>query len=456
MKLIKTVPQQNLYFHQEEISEGNAPATTEDCIVNVFDDITYQEVLGFGGAFTESAAYNYSLMDDATKKLFMELYFDRQNGIGYNMGRTHINSCDFSVDIYSYVKEGDTDLSSFHIDRDKKYIIPFLKDAMKYCDDELFLFASPWSPPAYMKDNSSMIRGGKLKDEYKTVWAKYYAKYIKAFANEGIKISAITIQNEPHAVQSWESCWYEPEDEASFIGTYLIPALDRENLSDVKIIIWDHNKERVYDRAKKVLSTSAVNERVWAVGHHWYSGDHFDGLRLVYEQLHKPLICTEFCGGIDSDAHVLAERYIKEMCGNFNNYEIGSCDWNILLSNDGGPYHNRTEKSTARPGVIYESKDGGCHAPILYHQAEKKMIVTPIYYYIGHFSKYVMRHAKRIATTKYTEQIAVCGFQNPDNSIAVVLANLADNPAPITLRRNDICTSIELEPHSAATVLFEK
>ena len=199
MKIIKSIPSENIYFNESVIEAGNKPEKTEKYVVNVFDEIKYQSVLGFGGAFTESAAYLYSLLSNTQKKQFMETYFSREKGIGYNFGRTHINSCDFSLDIYSYVEEGDRELKTFNIDRDRKYIIPFIKDAIQYCSDELVLFASPWSPPAFMKDNDSAVQGGSLKEEYKEVWARYYAKYIKAMAREGITISAITVQNDRQA-----------------------------------------------------------------------------------------------------------------------------------------------------------------------------------------------------------------------------------------------------------------
>ena len=454
MKIITSIPKKNVYFSESEMELGSAPEYTEGTIINVFDNIEYQEIFGFGGAFTESAAYNYSLMDEKTKNEFIRSYFDKEKGIGYNLGRTHINSCDFSLDIYSYVEDGDIELKTFNIERDKKYIIPFIKDALSYIDEELFLFASPWSPPAYMKDNESVIGGGSLKEEYKKVWAKYYCKYIKAYKEEGITISGLSVQNEPIAKQTWESCYYSPDDEREFLEKYLIPTLDEEGLSDIKIMIWDHNKERVYDRAKAVLSSKKVNDRVWAVAHHWYTGDHFDCLRLVYEDLHKPLFCTEFCGDIDSDGIELAERYAKEMCNNFSNYEIASCDWNLLLSTDGGPYHNRNAVSESKPGVIYESKDRGCHAPILYDKEKNKMIYTPIYYYIGHISKFVKRGAKRIATSKYTDKIEVCGFKNPDNTVVLVMYNPSEYQLPAIIRKDGKCSGVNIEAHSAMTVLI--
>ena len=123
MKIIKSIPNENRYFEEVIIEDGNIDSITEPAIINVFDEFEYQTVLGFGGAFTESAAYNYAQLTDEQKKDFMIKTFSRKDGIGYNFGRTHINSCDFSLDIYTYVERGDRDLSTFNIERDRKYII---------------------------------------------------------------------------------------------------------------------------------------------------------------------------------------------------------------------------------------------------------------------------------------------------------------------------------------------
>ncbi len=454
MKIIKSVPAKGLYFKKSVVKEGNINSISETGIVNIYDDIEYQTVLGFGGAFTETAAYNYAQLTDEQKKDFLKKTFSRKNGIGYNFGRTHINSCDFSLDIYTYVENGDKDLSTFNIDRDRKYNIPFIKDALKYCKDELVLFASPWSPPAYMKDNESPIRGGKLKEEYKAVWARYYAKYIKAMAEEGINITAITVQNEPNARQSWESCNYTPEEERDFIEQYLDPILEEEGLKDLKIMVWDHNKERVYDRSKRIFTSEKVKNRVWGVAHHWYTGDHYDGLRLVHDQFNKPLICSELCGGIYDDVNMLAERYGKELFGDFSNFTSAFCDWNLMVSDQGGPFHNRSEKTTACAGIIFEDKSSGCYAPVVYDTESKELIYTPIYYYIGHFSKYVLRGAKRVATTTYNENVHAIAFRNPDGQLVAIVMNTADKERPAVIRHNDVCTKIMMEPHSIMTILL--
>lgn len=452
MKLIISTESEGKFFEESELKAGNIDSGNEGKVVNIFDDVRYQEILGFGAALTEASAYNYSLMDTEEKQKLLQAYFDREKGIGYNFGRLHINSCDFSLDIYSCVEEGDETLESFNIERDKKYIIPFVKDVLAYTKEELVLFASPWSPPAYMKDNQNMVGGGKLKDEYKELWARCYARFIKAYAAEGIKISAITVQNEPKAIQSWESCYYSAEDEREFIEKYLAPVLDSEGLSDIKIIIWDHNKERVYDRAKTILEAPAVNERVWAVGHHWYTGDHFDGLRLVEEQLHKPNICTEFCAGMRSGFDGLAERYGIEICENLNNYCIGICDWNILLDEFGGPYHNRFRPGTSAINVDYTEGKAGCYSPIMLEKG--KLDINSVYYYVGHFSKYIKRGAVRVAATKYAKHIYVCAFVNPDGERVAVIMNTSDKADRIAFRYKGECTGIELPAHSIATVLF--
>lgn len=458
MKIFRSIPSKKVYFEELDIENGNFCSSVERAVINIYDDVVRQEIFGFGGAFTEAAAYNYSLLSDEQKDEFMRAYFDKQDGIGYSIGRTHINSCDFSLDIYDYVESGDKTLETFDISREKKYVIPFIKDAAKYCGDELVLFASPWSPPAYMKDNGDMIKGGNLLDEYKSLWALYYAKYIKAFAGEGIKISAISVQNEPIAIQTWESCYYSPEDEGDFIENYLIPVLDEEGLGDIKIIIWDHNKERVFDRARKVLASDKVNERVAAVGFHWYSGDHFDGVRLVHEVLSKPAFASEFCKSapysIAGDDVSAAEDYAREISGDLNSYAVACCDWNLMLDENGGPYHNRTAKPVTVGGKVLENKSGGCYAPIIYDTNKGELILTPTYYYIGHFSRFIKRGAKRVECTKYSDDLKVSAFVNPDGTRVAVIMNTADVELPAVIRNNDVCTHIDMEPHSIMTALF--
>ncbi len=418
---------------------------TEGQILNLFPEVEFQSVLGFGGAFTEAAAYCYSILNPEEKERLLKAYFSDE-GLGYNLCRTHINSCDFALDRYVYVEDNDTVLKSFCIDRDKKYIIPFIKDALKFTGTSLMLFASPWSAPAWMKTNDSVVKGGKIKEECLSVWAEYYCKYIKAFAEEGIEISAITVQNEPIAIQTWESCQFSAVDEGVFVRDYLAPALKKNGLNDVKIIIWDHNKERVYDRARDTFSLKGVRELVWGIGFHWYSGHHFAGVGIAHKMFpEKVLIESEYCKvlggnyenfGFDSDP--LA--YGKEMLGNFNNGMNGTVDWNMLLDFDGGPYHDRTH---------------GCKAPVMVNADKGEFVFSEIYYNIYHFAHFVKRGAVRIGTSSYEDNLHITAFKNLDGSVIAVVLNVGSQDKTALIRMNDKTAKTEIKAGSINTFVIE-
>ena len=188
-----------------EFKEKGQPFENE---VTVFVDPskTFQTFFGIGAALTDASAETFYKLPKEKQQDLLTAYFDQEKGIGYTVARTNINSCDFSSDIYTYIQEGDTALKTFNIEHDKKFKIPFIKEAMKAAGGKLNLFASPWSPPAFMKDNNDVLHGGKLKKDFYQPWANYYTKFIKAFEKEGVPVWGITIQNEPMATQKWESC----------------------------------------------------------------------------------------------------------------------------------------------------------------------------------------------------------------------------------------------------------
>ncbi len=178
---------------------------------------TFQKIIGIGGALTDASAETFYKLPEDKRQEILQAYYDPQNGIGYTLGRTHINSCDFSSESYTYVTNGDSQLATFDISHDLKYRIPFIKGVLAAVGQEHFtLFASPWSPPAWMKDNNDMLHGGKLLPEYYESWARYYGKFIHAYEKEGVPIWGVTVQNEPLAVQPWESCNYSAEEERDF------------------------------------------------------------------------------------------------------------------------------------------------------------------------------------------------------------------------------------------------
>lgn len=405
-------------------------------VINIIPEVKYQKIEGFGGAFTEAAAVTWNKLGDENKQKVLELYFDTENGAAYNLGRVHMNSCDFSLGNYSCVNEGDETLESFNIERDKQAVVPMIKEAMKYNDIDIMV--SPWSPPPYMKTNGQMNEGGKLKKEYYELWSQFYVKFIEKYRAEGISVNRITVQNEPKAVQTWDSCVYTADEEAELVKNYLGEKM--KNIG-VGILFWDHNKERIYDRSKPMMDIAA--DLTEGAAFHWYSGDHFEQLEIFHKLYpEKKLFFSEGCYEYSlgkSDTTAIGEKYAHDMIGNFNNYCNGFYDWNLLLNKDGGPNH----------------VGNFCDAPIMADTINDKLIIHDSYYYIKHFSKFVKRGAARIASSKFTDKLDTVSFENPDGSIVTVVLNSSDECFNIFFRINGEVVSANVEPHSIATYIFE-
>jgi glucosylceramidase len=262
---------------------------------------TFQTFLGIGGAITDASAEVFAKLPKAKQQELLNAYFSKDKGIGYSLIRTNINSCDFSSDMYTYVAEGDKDLKTFNIDHDRKFKIPLIKKAMETAGGKLTLFVSPWSPPAFMKDNNNVLKGGKLLPEFYQSWANYYVKFINSYQKEGIPIWGLTVQNEPLAVQKWESCIFTAENERDFLKNYLGPTLKNAGLGDKKISVWDHNRDLLSQRASTILDDPEASKYVWGIGFHWYenwSGGEpmFENVGKVHEMYpNKNLLFTEGC-----------------------------------------------------------------------------------------------------------------------------------------------------------------
>ena len=231
---------------------------------------SFQTFLGIGGAITDASAEVFATLPAEKQEEFLTAYYDQEKGIGYSLCRTPIHSCDFSSGSYTYIEDGDKELETFSIEHDQQYKIPMIKGAIEAAGGSLLLYASPWSPPAFMKDNNNMLQGGKLQPEYYDAWALYYTKFIKAYEADGMPIWGITIQNEPMAVQRWESCIYSAEEERDFLKNHLGPTMEREGLGDKKIVVWDHNRDLINHRANTIFEDPEASKYAWGIGFHWY------------------------------------------------------------------------------------------------------------------------------------------------------------------------------------------
>jgi glucosylceramidase len=420
------------------------PINEKEAYIFVDPTKTFQTVLGIGGALTDASAETFYKLPEDKRQEILTAYFDPQNGIGYTLGRTHIHSCDFSSESYTYVTNDDTQLESFDIAHDLKYRIPFIKEALATAGKNNFtLFASPWSPPAWMKDNDDMLHGGKLKPEYYESWARYYGKFIHAYEKEGIPIWGLTVQNEPLAVQTWESCNYSAEEERDFVKNYLGPALRKDGLSDKKIIVWDHNRSFMFQRASVILDDPAAAKYVWGVGYHWYVDDSFENVKHVREAYPKThLLFTEGCNGPFHLSQIndwqWGENYGKSMIHDFNNGVEGWTDWNVLLDETGGPNHVQNF----------------CFAPIHADTKTGKLYYMDSYYYIGHFSKFIRPGAKRIISSSSTDKLQTTAFLNPDGKIAVLVLNLSDKAQPFNFSVSGKSAKSTSPAHSIITLVL--
>ena len=417
-------------------------------MVFVDPDKTFQTYMGIGGAITDASAETFYKLPADKQKELLTAYYDPKNGIGYTIARTNMNSCDFSSDMYTYVKDGDSSLSTFNIDHDKKFKLPLIKAAMVTTGGRLNLFTSPWSPPAWMKDNNDMLHGGKLKPEYYQSWANYYVKFIKAYEKEGVKVWGLSIQNEPMATQKWESCIYTAEEERDFLKKNLGPTLKKEGLGDKKIIVWDHNRDLVYQRAATYFKDPEAAQYIWGIGFHWYedwSGGlpMYDNIKRVQEAWpDKNIFFTEGCAeSFDSTRYKvwsLGEEYGSSMIHDFNNGMVGFTDWNVLLDEQGGPNH----------------VGNFCFAPVHADTRTGELIYTNAYYYIGHFSKFLKPGAKRITVSPSRSQLLATGFRNPDGSLAVIVMNPTGKEVSYYLWINGKAVAVNAKAHSIATLVL--
>jgi len=403
-------------------------------------DITYQQILGFGGSFTEASAYVLSKLSPAKRKEVLNAYF-RSDGAGYTLTRTHINSCDFSVRNYAYSNTpGDKELNDFSIAEDLDDLIPLIRDAM-HCEGADFkIIATPWTAPPWMKSNNKW-NDGSLLPEYYTTWALYFSKYLQEYSKQGIEIWGITVENEPLGNGGqWESMIFSPQNMAEFVKNHLAPRLQKNGLN-TRILIFDHNRDQVKQWADGILGDPETAKLVWGTAVHWYSSTvewYPDALHYVHEQYPgKGLVHTEGC--IDSEVprwhqdawyweseakdwgytwappadkhlhpkYVPVYRYARDIIGCLNSWVEGWVDWNIVLDTQGGPNH----------------ANNWCIAPVIAKPETDEVYYTPLFYVLEHFSKFFRPGARRIGLSTDLKDLMVTSCVNPDGTIAVAVLN---------------------------------
>ena len=404
----------------------------ESQVVNIYPELSYETFEGFGGAVTEAAGYIYSLMNDEQKKKVIETYFSPEK-MNYRLVRVHMDSCDFSLGLYEAMSNSeDTELKSFSCERTEKYILPMLEDAKKTAGENLKLMLTPWSPPAFMKTNGTRTGGGKLKPEYRKLWAEYICRYIREFQNRGFAVQRISIQNEPKAVQTWDSCLFTAEEEKSFLRDFLYPTMKSHGFENIEVFIWDHNKERIYERVRDTVDEE-TREMVSGAAFHWYSGDHFEGLELVrrlYPELKLIMSesCLEYSIFDEKNIESVTNKLCHEIIGDLNHGMCAFYDWNLLLDEKGGPNH----------------VGNYCHAPFLYDVEKKKLLPQKTQEQYEMFSHFICPGSVRVQTTKFTEQIDTVAYRTPDGRIVLILLNKGKELEAVNIRLGKMVGSLLL------------
>jgi glucosylceramidase len=400
-----------------------------------------QVIEGFGGAFTEAAAVNWLALGARRREELLVACFDKVRGHGYSLCRVHMGSCDFALGNYAHVETpDDMALASFSIARDRQALLPFIRAAQRVAGEPIKLLASPWSPPAWMKTNGRMNGGGMLRAECRSAWARCYARFIEAYEAEGVPIWGVSVQNEPAATQRWDSCIYTAEEERDFVRDFLGPELQAAGLGHVRIVIWDHNRDLMVERARTVYSDPDAARYVWGTGFHWYGEDCFDNVQQVHDAWpEKQLLFTEGCqeGGPHHGSWDVGERYARSMINDLNRWTVGWIDWNLLLDDQGGPNH----------------VGNFCSAPILVDTSSDAYLLQSSYFYLGHFARFVKPGAQRVLCTTDKQDLEAASFVNPDGSIATIVMNRTEQPRRFALRIDGMPTATELPPRSIATYL---
>ena len=441
-------------------------------VIKILPEQEFQTITGFGGSFTESSAYLLNKLSKKNRDTILQAYF-AEEGARYSLTRTHIASCDFSLNNYTYAPVADDlELKNFSIDEDRDDLIPMIKEAMAISKDGFNIIASPWTSPPWMKDNKEYV-GGKLLPEYYEAFALYFSKYIDAYKAEGIDIWGLTPVNEPHGNgNNWESMHFSPEEETDFVQNHLGPKLEADGMGAVNILGYDQNRAGLKEWVDVMFKDEASSKYYAGTAIHWYEST-YDFFPEALQDAHnkapnKYLIETEGC--VDSeipkwkddawywkkeatdwgwdwasekDKHLHPKyapvnRYARDIIGCLNNWVDGWVDWNMVLDRQGGPNWFKN----------------WCVAPVIVDPEADEVYFTPLYYTMAHFSKYIRPEAKIIGVDKTDADLMVTAAQNPDGSIAVVIFNEEAEVKNFNLILNNKQIHIKIDGQAIQTIVI--
>jgi len=390
---------------QDSVAWSSTRMHSKDVIV-LDESQSYQEVLGFGAALTDAACHNFNALAPAKRDALLHELFDPSQ-MSCSVSRICIGSSDYSCKPYSYCDgEADPDFKRFSIEHDQSNILPVLR-TVRAINPDVFLLASPWSPPGWMKSGGSTLGGAMTKRNY-AAYARYIVRFLQEYDKSGIRVNALTTQNEVDTDQDGRmpACLWGQEYEAEFIMRELGPQL-RKNNFDTKIWLLDHNYD-LWGRATCQLDNADLNPYVDGVAWHGYAGKPEAMTRVHESHPDKHMYFTE--GGTD-----FAERdYVTNWCkwsttftGILRNWARCIITWNYVLDENGRPNIGPFQ----------------CAGMMTINSQKGEVTRNGIFWALAHYSRVVRRGARRIASTGEVAAISHIAFINPDGSRCAIVTN---------------------------------
>lgn len=397
-------------FKVTNITEGQAeqsPSIGNEILINLSEE--KQSILGWGGAFTDATGFNLRNLSAGLADVLLQSYFGI-HGLQYNIARVPIGGTDFSVRAYTYNDSPEPDLEQKNwslAKEDTQWKIPFIKRAIQIAKDQmnvdLKLFASSWSPPKWLKDNNSLIRGSLIdKDEIYRSYIKYLMNFFDSYKNRGVKFWGATVQNEPVssglAFYFFNSMNYKKNDQmAKFISDYLGPALEERGMTrdKFKLMVGDDSLGFINKQVPSIMTKPEVSKYVSGLAFHWYTSGSvvpYDALNEVYEPLKDKfefVLMTEACEGstplakkVDLGSWSRGEAYADDIIEDLARHTNGWIDWNLALDLGGGPNWSKNFVDS----------------PIIIDGTKNEFYKQPMYYALAHFSRFFKPKSVRVGT----------------------------------------------------------
>lgn len=434
--LVYTSSMAGLRFHEEvrNIGEKVNYCKDDSIEIKVFATKRYQSIQGFGGALSDAAAINMMSLSEKARSKLIATYFGK-NGIEYTVIRIPMASCDFSTRRYTYLDTpNDFNLTTFALaNEDIKYKIPLLKQIISASDHPVYLFGSPWTAPAWMKTNNDEIGMGSLLgnpgDKYHKTWAEYFTRFLDEYKKRGIKFWGVTMQNEPSngllVTAKWQSMGWTAAAQRDFIKTDLGPMLKSKGYGDIKLMVHDDVRIFLPSWPKTILSDKDASEYVSGIAVHWY----FDWLLgpEVLNDTHtlfpdKFILATEACNKGPPEKELgsweMGEKYSNDILENLNNWAVGWVDWNMCLDTQGGP------------NWVSSFDD----SPIIVNATADEFYKQPMFYHLGHFSKFMPQGSVRVKSEVSAETtLEFTTVARKDGSMVLVVLNPESNDVPVSI-----------------------